>query len=404
MGKSKGNRGSGGKRSKGGAYVHNHTHNPKAHGSMERRVELLKGLEVKRLQNLVNKQREEMQAYHTAEQKALKKQKMDVKYVLKGAARAAQSHYMDPNLKPVPPTVDLFKQHPNRIWDHDEGKVLLRHMYDLGGRLHNMAEKSDRAVRVFEECLVLDKGDRVCARYNLLRIHLDMGEADKARALLERFPDDRSAYFMYARALIEFISVMLNEAGASVASRDAALEAAWRANPYALWVLVFHTYFREAEHLEELPQIPPVGSVLEALSFFYLDTEIWVDTDGALEWVVRRATAMGDGEPPVAKPSCMDWTEVERESREADTAEHGEEENGLVGSMRRSEEAYLLEESKIVESEGKSEWHDEPTGNETKDKSENDDGLSPEQEAENMFLEIYDSAIEAALAAIDADS
>ena len=57
--------------------VHNHTHNPKAHGSMERRVELLKGLEVKRLQNLVNKQREEMQAYHTAEQKALKKQKME---------------------------------------------------------------------------------------------------------------------------------------------------------------------------------------------------------------------------------------------------------------------------------------------------------------------------------------
>jgi hypothetical protein len=45
-------------------------------------------------------------------------------------------------------------------------------------------------VKVFEECLVLDKEDRVGARYNLLRTHLDMGNADRARALLERFPED----------------------------------------------------------------------------------------------------------------------------------------------------------------------------------------------------------------------
>ena len=47
-----------------------------------------------------------------------------------------------------------------------------------------------RAVKVFEECLVLDKEDRVGARHNLLRTHLDMGNADRARALLERFPED----------------------------------------------------------------------------------------------------------------------------------------------------------------------------------------------------------------------
>ena len=102
-------------------------------------------LQVKRLQNLCNKQRGELHEYHTAEQKALKVclvsicasvgqhptpspvsehcylhltlslspsrhahhprswdpqfQKPDVKYVLKGGAAAAQKHYMDPNIK-----------------------------------------------------------------------------------------------------------------------------------------------------------------------------------------------------------------------------------------------------------------------------------------------------------------
>ena len=61
------------------------------------------------------------------------------------------------------------------------------------------------------------------ARRHLLRTYLDAAAADKARELLGRFPDDRSSCFEYSRALIEFISLMLNEEGSSVQLRDAAL-------------------------------------------------------------------------------------------------------------------------------------------------------------------------------------
>jgi hypothetical protein len=58
--------GGGGKGSKGGkgsAYVHVHTHNPRARESDERKLELLRGLEVKKLQGYVDKRMVEMRSY-----------------------------------------------------------------------------------------------------------------------------------------------------------------------------------------------------------------------------------------------------------------------------------------------------------------------------------------------------
>ena len=45
----------------------------------------------------------------------------------------------------------------------------------------------------------------------MLRLHLDAADAEKARELLDQHPMDRSACFMYTRALIEHISFFLLE-------------------------------------------------------------------------------------------------------------------------------------------------------------------------------------------------
>ena len=44
-------------------YEHNHTHNPRARESDERKIELLRGLEIKRLQGFVDKRIVEMRSY-----------------------------------------------------------------------------------------------------------------------------------------------------------------------------------------------------------------------------------------------------------------------------------------------------------------------------------------------------
>lgn len=48
-----------------------------------------------------------------------------------------------------------------------------------------------------------------------MRLHLDNGSAEYARAVIERFPEDNCMVFVYSRALIELISLTLKEDGSS---------------------------------------------------------------------------------------------------------------------------------------------------------------------------------------------
>ena len=133
--------------------------------------------------------------------------------------------------------------------------------------------------------------------------------------------------------------------------------------------------------------------MLEALSFFNLDSEVWADTDGALAWAVRQATCLGDGSPPIAKPSLCDWAEVERQEREdadADQIEKMRMDTNTVNEMKWDQEV----------GSWKDEGEDVVAVADGGD-SDSDDGLSPEQAAENMFLNMYDDAIEMALEAVD---
>ena len=54
-----------------------------------------------------------------------------------------------------------------------------------------------------------------CARHFLLRCYMDLAYADQARLLLDSHPADLSAAFVYTRALIEHISILIGEGDAS---------------------------------------------------------------------------------------------------------------------------------------------------------------------------------------------
>ena len=57
----------------------------------------------------------------------------------------------------------------------------------------------------------LDKNDTIRARYHLLRIYLDMADAENARKLLDTYQEDKHCSFIYTRVLIEHISLLLKE-------------------------------------------------------------------------------------------------------------------------------------------------------------------------------------------------
>lgn len=63
------------------------------------------------------------------------------------------------------------------------------------------------------------------AQQQLLRLHLDRCDAIKARLILERFPNNKSACFTFNKALIEFISWQLQDEGTTKEERDQSLKA-----------------------------------------------------------------------------------------------------------------------------------------------------------------------------------
>ncbi len=115
---------------KAAGFVHNHTYNPRARESDERKIALLKNMEVNRLQKYVDKHTEEMRSYLPPEKR--KKVKVDPLYHLKGAARVAQEFYRPPGYEPEVEPVDLFETHRGRLTELDIGKTLLASMLDLG--------------------------------------------------------------------------------------------------------------------------------------------------------------------------------------------------------------------------------------------------------------------------------
>ena len=365
------NRGSSSSSSRGGGrrdgkYVHKHTYNPKARESDERKIALLKTIEVKRYQKQVDSHLASLHAYLSPEERARRQQSakaVDPTYQLKGAARPAQEFYRPPGWQEDVPEVDMVELHRGQLWDcpAPEARLLLRAMSDLSVALHSSAGKTRAAIDVLTQMLALDGGDTLCARHRLLRCYLDLGEAGHARALLDRFPADAHCCMVYSRALVELIALQLEEDDASEDAADAALAAAHAANPFALWAIACDGAFSEglgpaAEaaglDLEAISDAAAVeGSVVDALRFADVDLPIWGDADGAADFVrdfvrrrelqpptevqVRAAVGGGGGEEGAAcarvyldvlAGADMAFGDDEDEEEEGDEEGDGEEE------------------------------------------------------------------------------
>ncbi len=164
--------------------------------------------------------------------------------------------------------------------------------YGIG--IHNLSNKTKDAIKIFEEMLELDPDDHLVimiyvyfyycyflktyyylfnknAKSRLLRCFMDAALAEKARQLIEKYPNEKSACFLYTKALIEHISLNLNEPGSSVEIRDQFLTEAFDKNPYVLWIFLFSEHFENKSCFDEDDDLlgeAEIGTLHEAFQIF----------------------------------------------------------------------------------------------------------------------------------------
>ncbi|CAN0068373.1 unnamed protein product [Laminaria digitata] len=133
-----------------------------------------------------------------------------------------------------------------------EGPEACREFLDLNHQLaralhdEGKESKSKEACSRYQRCLDLDPTDHVMARRGLVRLLMDAGRADEARAVIARFPDDRGCEMAWSLAAIEFVAwSVLEEEGAGQEVAEEALQAACLANPFLAWNIAHKDIFGE---------------------------------------------------------------------------------------------------------------------------------------------------------------
>ena len=136
--------------------------------------------------------------------------------------------------------------------------------------------RTDEAVPHFREMLRLNPQDNQGIRFRLLQVLVADNRDDDAAALLDQYPDNRTADWAYARALL-----MYRRYGDSPIA-NATLNAAFEANPFVpLYVA----------GMKKLPATPPLevapGEESEAITYVADYIESWAESPGALRWFVK---------------------------------------------------------------------------------------------------------------------
>lgn len=80
---------------------------------------------------------------------------------MKGAARVASEFYRPPGYQEDVEAKNLLQEMDGKMWDHSEGRLLLKALLDLGISMHNITNRSKDAIKVFMEMLQMDPADHL---------------------------------------------------------------------------------------------------------------------------------------------------------------------------------------------------------------------------------------------------
>ncbi len=106
-----------------------------------------------------------------------------------------------------------FRECKGLFWGLTETRPFMRAMGALAETLAGNEYHQDEAIAVQQEMLDLNPNDNQGIRYGLLGSYLARKRYDKAQDLLDRYPGEYSAFFLWGKVLLLFAT--MDEAGAA---------------------------------------------------------------------------------------------------------------------------------------------------------------------------------------------
>lgn len=179
----------------------------------------------------------------------------------------------------------IFREEAGNFWLIQDTRPYMRARFTLALHLHRRGER-DRATGIFTDLLRLNPNDNQGARYELATCLLEKGDNKMLENLLDTYPRDGSAVWLYSRALLKF-----RQEGRGPAA-DTCLREAHEENPFVLPYLLGK---------RAIPARSPLfmsrGERSEAVVYAIDNCRVWKDTPGALAWA--------DSVHPVPRPRNM---------------------------------------------------------------------------------------------------
>jgi tetratricopeptide (TPR) repeat protein len=169
---------------------------------------------------------------------------------------------------------EIFQEAVGHFWGAMETRPYMRARAGLAECLWELGQQQP-AIEHYQEMLRLNPGDNQGLRYILARCLLSVGDDAALGKLLDQYPDDAMAEWLYTRALWTF-----RQEGATQKANDA-LVRAFEQNPFVpIYLLCF----------KKMPARPPTyigfGDENEAVMYVGENAGAWLDTPGALEWFI----------------------------------------------------------------------------------------------------------------------
>jgi tetratricopeptide (TPR) repeat protein len=138
-----------------------------------------------------------------------------------------------------------------------------------------------KAIEHYAEMLRLNPGDNQGIRYVLINCLLSEGDDEGVEKLLDQYRGDTAATWLYSRTLWTF---RREGAGPKI---KRLLKKALECNPYVPLYL-----FGLKELPEDSPDFIGIGDENEAIAYVEDAAEIWLQTPGALEWLIDSVKQM----------------------------------------------------------------------------------------------------------------
>jgi tetratricopeptide (TPR) repeat protein len=172
---------------------------------------------------------------------------------------------------------EAFEEDVGHFWGLLETRPYMRARQGLAETLWLLGEEA-AAIEHYEEMLRLNPGDNQGIRYLLADCLLEVERDEDLAALLEQYPDDASASWMYGRALLLF-----RQEGDSDEA-NVALEAALAYNEHV------PDYLLGRKKLpKQLPAYRGFGDENEAVDYASTGLALWRGTYGAIRWLRKHA-------------------------------------------------------------------------------------------------------------------